>query len=433
MKNSKDVSEITCTCVDFGSFISLAEKLSETYANVNYFCPIEREFRRFEDACIGRGIPGLNKIPSFMDINVIKNTDLWLFPDIGFDSEQKYLKSLGKPVFGSMGADIYERLRTLFIETVEEVGLPMVPSKTIKGVPALRDYLKTVKNKWVKINEFRDNVETWHHEDYAHSVPMLASLSVMFGDANWVVFVVQDALDGATEIGYDGWCIDGWFPNSSFNGYESKNEAYLGAQCDYDDLPEELRTVNEKFSKVLGEYGYRNFIATEIRNLDGIPYFIDPTLRMPGQTGEQLLETMDNMPEVIWKGAQGEFVQPKWNAKFAGSATLNYKGDCDGEKVITVSKKSKQWVKLCRYGRWGGDYHFPANPRTDTGVVIGMADTIEDTISAIKDNFNEIGDKSVSIKEESFVELLKEIKKAQDEGIKFTDQKIPSPNILLNG
>lgn len=430
----KDIGEIICTCVDFGSFVSLAEKLSESFLKVNYHVPIEREFRRFEDACIGRGIPGVNKIPSFMDMDIIKQTDLWVFPDIGYGPEQKYLKSLGKPVWGSMGADEYERLRTLFAETVEEVGLPMVPTKTIHGVPALADHLKTVKNKWVKVNEFRDNMETWHHIDYTHSIPELARLYQTFGEAKWVVFVVQDALDGATEIGYDGWSVDGWFPDSSFQGYEAKNEAYLGAQTHYDDLPGEIQMVNEQFSTVLEEYGYRNFFATEIRNLDDVPHFIDPTMRMPGQTGEQLLETMDNLSEVIWKGAQGELVQPKWNAKFAGSATLNYRGDVSGEKVVTIPPDAERWVKLCRYGRWGApnEYHFPPNPRSDTGVVIGMADTIEDTITAVNDNFEAIGDKSLSIKSDSFIALLNDIRKAEKQGIEFTPQQVPPPEAALN-
>lgn len=423
----KAVEEIVCTVVDFGSFISLAERLAQTYQKVNYHSPLEREFRCFEDAAIGRGIPKVTKIPSFMDMDIIRDTDLWIFPDIGYGPEQQYLRSLGKPVWGSNGADEYERLRTLFVEVVESLGLPMVPTKTIHGVPALREHLKGVANKWVKINEYRDDMETWHHIDYEHSIPELARLDVKFGTAKWVVFVVQDALDGATEIGYDGWSIDGWFPDSSYQGYEKKNELYLGSKTNYEDLPEELRLVNEKWCKVLEEYQYRNFIATEIRNLDGVPNFIDPTLRMPGQTGEQLLETMENMPEVIWAGAQGEEVQPKWAAEFAASATLCYKGDKAGMKVIKVPEEAERWVKLCRYGRWDGAYWFPPNPREDVGVVIGMAGTILDTIDSVGEHFELIGDDSLCVHLEGFKDLLEDIQKAESEGIEFTSEEVPNP------
>ncbi len=428
----KDVSEITVTVVDFGSFISLAEKLSETCAHVNYHVPMEREFRSLDDEIIGYGVPTLHKIESFMEPDIVKETDLYVFPDIGYAGEQHYLKSIGKPVWGSMGADELERLRTRFVDTVKKLGLPLVHSEKIRGLDSLCEYLKDKKNVWVKVNEFRDNMETWHHQDWLHSQPMLRRLWIKFAVAPELVwFVVQDALDGATEIGYDGLSVDGWFPDSSYQGYEKKNELYLGARTDYDDLPEGVRLVNEKMSPVLAEYGYRNFIASEIRNLDGTPYFIDPTLRMPGQTGEQLLETMTNLPKVIWHGAQGELIQPEWGADFAASATLNYKGDLEDVKVIRVPEEARRWVKLCRYRQNGDEYHFPANKREDVGVVIGMADTIAETIEAVRENFEAIGDDSLSVKLDGFKEVLEDIQQAEKEGIEFTDQAVPEPASVL--
>jgi len=179
------------------------------------------------------------------------------------------------------------------------------------------------------------------------------------------------------------------------------------------------------------EYGYRNFFATEIRNLDGVPYFIDPTMRMPGQTGEQLLETMANLPDVIWHGAHGELIQPKWNADFAASATLNYKGDLEDVKVIRVPEDARRWVKLCRYRQQGDKFHFPVNKREDVGVVIGMAGTIADTIKAVGENFEAIGDESLSVKLDGFKEILEDIHQAEEEGIEFTDQPVPEPASVM--
>jgi hypothetical protein len=428
----KEIGELTVTVVDFGSFISLAEKLAESCAQVNYHSPIEREFRNIDDAVIGYGIPKVHKIESFMEPDIVKDTDMFVFPDIGYGGEQRYLRSIGKPVWGSNGADELERLRTRFVATVKALGLPVVDSKNIRGLDNLCEYLKDQKNVWVKVNEFRDNMETWHHQDWAHSQPMLRRLYLKFAAApDLVWFVVQAALDGATEIGYDGLNVDGWFPDSSYQGYEKKNELYLGARTHYDDLPEPVRLVNEKFSTVLQEYGFRNFFATEIRNLDGVPHFIDPTLRMPGQTGEQLLETMTNLPKVMWHGAQGKVIQPEWAADFAASATLNYKGDAEDAKVIRVAQPAKRWVKLCRYRQDGDEYHFPANRRQDVGVVIGMADSIEDTIGAVRENFEAIGDDSLAVNLDGFKELLEDIAQAEKEGIEFTDQEVPEPASVL--
>jgi hypothetical protein len=428
----KPIEELTVVVVDFGSFQSLAERISEDVAHVMYHAPIEREFRNIDDAVIGEGMPGITRIESFMHPDVVKAADLYVFPDIGYGGEQMYLRSIGKPVWGSNGADELERIRTKFIKTITRLGLPMVHTERILGMTALCEYLKEKENVWIKVNEFRDNMETWHHQDWFHSQPMLRRLWIKFGVApEKVWFVVQDALDGATEVGYDGWNVDGWFPNSSFQGYEKKNKLYLGAQTKYDDLPEEVRTVIEKFSMELEQYQFRNFFAVEIRNLDGVSHFIDPTIRMPGQTGEQLTKTLKNITKVIYRGAMGELVQPEWNAKFAASATLNYKGDLEDVKVIRVPKEAQQWVKLCKYIQDGDEFRFPATKREDVGVVVSMGDTIADTIQGIKDNFDAIGDASLSIEPEGFMDLLQDIEKAEAEGIEFTKDKVPEPASVL--
>jgi hypothetical protein len=427
-----ETEDVTCCVVDFGSFESLAETLSKSYKKVYYYSPIEREFRSMEDAAIGYGIPNVHKVDGFMDPDFVKEVDLYCFPDIGYTDHQHYLKSIGKPVWGSMGGDVLERLRTRFTDIVKSLGLLMVPTQKIRGMTALSECLKEKKNVWVKVNEFRDDMETWHHQDWVHSQPILRRLWIKFAVAPELVwFVVQDALDGATELGYDGLSVDGWFPDSSFQGYEKKNELYLGARTAYDDLPEEVRTVNEKYSKVMEECGYRNFFATEIRTLNGVSNFIDPTMRMPGQTGEQLLETMTNLPKVIWKGAQGELIQPEWAADFAASATLDYKGDLEDVKTIRVPDEAKRWVKLCRYLQDGDIYRFPACKRGDVGVVIGMGDSIEDTIQAVRENFEAIGDDSLSVKLEGFKNILEDIKKAESEGIEFSNKELPEPGEVI--
>src|SRR5260370_32342386 len=146
-------------------------------------------------------------------------------------------------------------------------------------------------------------METWDHLEYAHSVRTLDSLAVILGAAKESInFVVQDEIECDVEIGYDGWCIDGRCPSQSFQGYEKKNELYLGSLLDADDLPEELIIVNEAMAPVLKEYGYRNWWASEVRVCEGVPYFIDPTARMAGPAFEHQLETGANSRRIFRKG-----------------------------------------------------------------------------------------------------------------------------------
>lgn len=430
----KSVEETVCCVVDYGSFTSLAQKLGEVCSKVYYHRPVNTEYRKAWDFAIGEGVPGIECIESFMEPDIVKEVDWYCFPDIGYVGEQKYLRGIGKPVFGSLGGDELERLRTKFLKVIKEVGLPVPKYDVIRGLDNLESYLKQNEEKWVKLNEFRGDMETWFHQDYEHSKEMLLSLRQKWlGIERYVVFVVQENIPDAQEIGYDGMCIQGQFPESSFQGYEKKNELYLGAMTAYKDLPEEVRFVNESIAPKLTEYGYQNFFATEIRNQDGTPYYIDPTNRMPGQTGEQLLETMTNLPSVMWHGAHGELIKPEWCAKFATSATLRHKGNKDAPKYVRIPKEAQRWVKPNHYCQTGyEDFWFAPNGSDDLGPVIGIGDTIEDAIEAVKANFEAIGDDSIEIRPEGFKDLLEDIHAAEDKGIEFSDQPVPEPETALN-
>lgn len=442
-KMSRDISDTTCCIVDAGSFVPLAACMAEKCAKTWYYSPYEQEFLGIERCCIGDGSESFDRIDEFLEPKVLDQIDLFVFPDIGFGGLQRHLKSLDKLVWGSMGASDLELYRTRFLKVLEEAGLPVVQSVKCVGLTALAEHLKEVQNKWVKINRYRDNMETWHHLDWDHSQRQLEHLALVFGPMKeHVVFVVQDAINGdddspVIEIGYDGWMVtspDGepQFPSSSFQGYELKNKLYLGSQLDATELPEEVIFVNEKIAPFLAQYGYRNFWATEIRVKDKVPYFIDPTARMAGQTMEHLLNTCTNLPEVILAGAEGRILEPEFESPFAAEATLHYTQENDGWKTFVCPKEVEPYVKLYRYCFVDGAYQFPPHKLDELGVILGSGETIEESIDDLKDHFELLKDSPVSIDVSGFADLLKQIQEAEDEGVEFTDQTVPEPSVVLD-
>lgn len=434
----KPIEEIHSCVVDAGTFIPLADMMGRTVAKSSYFSPFEQEYLGIDRCCIGDGMEHFQRVDEYMDPKFFDSVDVWIFPDIGFGGLQRYLRSRGKLVFGSMGASNLELYRTLFLRVLEDCGLPVVPSVTLRGLTALEDHLRGVENKWVKINRFRDNMETWHHIDWLHSEREIERLAMAFGPLKeGVVFVVQDAIDGdpdspVLEVGYDGWCIDGWFADLSFQGYELKNKLYLGSLLDYEELPAGVREVNEKLSPVLKDYGYRNFFASEIRIKEGVSYFIDPTARMAGQTMEHLLDTCTNLAQVIYQGAQGEVIKPEFSAHFAAEATLHYTSDfAHGWKTFCVPKEIERWVKLYRCCYADGAYQFPPHKSDELGVINGTGETVEAAIDNLKENFSALSKEPVSIDIEGFVDLIGQIKKAEAEDVKFSDQPVPEPTSVL--
>ena len=433
----KAIEDVTVCVVDYGKFTFLAEKFAEKAFKTYYHTPFDREFVDVNDCVKGTGLPGVERLDDFLDPNVFPEIDLFVFPDIGLTGVQRHLRELGKAVWGAMGATELELSRTKFIKTVESLGLSTVTSVTVKGVTNLALHLKDKKEKWIKMNRFRACMETWHHIDMDHSRHKLDSLSVRLGAVKeHVIFVVQDTIDSDVEIGYDGWCVDGNYPEKTFQGYELKNELYLGSVLSDDKLPDQIKTVNDAMAPLLADYGYRNFIATEIRVKDDIPYYIDPTHRMPGLTGDQLPETCENLAEVIWHGANGELIEPNFICKFSAVATLHYKNHVPHEWFsLNIPDDVRRWFKLYHFCKIDGRYAFiPSVPFEcdEPGTVIGIGDSIEDAIDHLKENLECIRDEPVSAEVEGFSDLIKQVDEAQKMGMKFSKKPLPDPLSILD-
>lgn len=424
MKNYKDV---TALVLDYGSFAWLANDLGKSFKKVYYSTPHEREFQSLGECCIGDGLEGCERLDDWMEH--VPEIDLFIFPDIAMVGAQKYLRSIGKPVWGSFDATELEMSRTKFLEFIKESGLPVAKSEVVEGVSNLESLIRKSGPKWIKINRFRNDMETWKHNDWLHSERDIEDLSKMFGGAKEeVVFVVQDVIDSDLEIGFDGLSVGGWYPAETYMGPEKKNELYLGAKTKYSKMPDALKRVNEAIKPYLKKIGYRNFLATEVRVAkDGTPYFIDPTFRMPGQTGEHMTETCSNLAEVIWAGANGEHVEPKLTSAFVAEATIIETGDSDGWKVLEVPEKVSRWTKLYHYCEIDGVAHFPPRDSDELGVIIGAGSTINLAIKALKQNFEAFSSQPVMIRDEGFASLLADIQKSEAKGIDFTEQKVPDP------
>ena len=430
----KNVSEVHACVLDYGSFACVAEALGKVFEKVWYYSPFEAEFLNLQQCCIGDGLFHCQRVDELMDPAVFNTIDLWIFPDRGFYGLQKYLRSIGKPVWGSFDACEFEEYRTTFLKLLKGMGLPMVKSKVIHGLTNLADYLKTVKRKWVKIDRYRANGETWFHLDYDHSLPELRREYQEFGGlCEHINFVVQDEIPTDIEIGYDGYTVRGIYPARSFQGYEKKNQLYLGSLLDAEDTPDPVKEINEALVPFFEEYQYQNWFATEIRVLDDVPYFIDPTLRLPGQTGEHQMKSCSNLADIIWFGAHGQMIDPEFEEgqEFAAEATLHYKNHSGGWKVLDLSEEAREVTMLYHYCHVDGLFHFPPRDSDEVGVVVGHGSTVEECQDNLKENLELLKDEPVSADLGGFVDLIKAIKVAAKEGIQFTDQALPKPTAIL--
>lgn len=313
----------TALIAEHGLFQPLAHRLANGYEKVLYFRPWIASFPHPNDYYVGSGYERVQRIealePYFDDESVT-----WVFPDLHFAPLQKWLRSKGRAVWGAGNGEELELMRAEVKELLKEIGLPVKPWTAVNGVEALREHLQEHENVFVKISELRGISETFCSPSYELVKPKLDAIEHELGAlADSQEFVIEEPVETAVEVGYDGFSIEGDFGQTAIYGVEVKDCGYVGRVKSYAALPEGVREVNRKLAPILKGYGYRGFFSTEIRvGKDKKPYLIDITARHASPAGESILELVENLPEIIEAGAHGKLVEIKPSAKYVAQAML---------------------------------------------------------------------------------------------------------------
>jgi len=392
-------------CVrDHGLFVALAERLVRDFQRVLYAPAWKRGLPTYHEVDVGSGLDGIEVVKDFWTEVDKDQIDLYLYPDILDGDEQLHLRKLGKRVWGSGHGEELELYRHYGKQILEAVGLPVQPYRAIRGLDALREYLKTHRDKHVKLSLLRGITETFRHGEYWETEPRLDELQYRLGMRKYEQeFLVEDDIPTAIEVGADTYCVDGKWPGLIANGIEKKDCAYGCVVQAYDELPDEIKVVLEYLAPVLAKYNYRNFFSTEIRVAkDGTPYMIDPTCRMPSPGGECEMELYLNLAEILWHGAEGKLIEPEIAAPCAVQAIITCDRADENWSGVTFPEEIRQWVKLyyhCR--KHGHDYTLPQISRMEeVGSVIALGDTKEAAAKLCRERAEQISGDHVHVKVE---------------------------------
>lgn len=425
---SDDLSSKTICVVDRGLFTSWATKLSESFGRVLLFVDWRNAFPTSTAYSIGEGLPGVEKIDGLFEH--IPEVDCFFFPDVYDGGLEEHLRSLGKPVWGSGHGEELELNRWETKRLLKEIGLPVQHVARVVGLDELRDYLKDHEDVYVKVSLLRGDCETFHSPTYDLIEPRLDELDHKLGARKYTKeFIVEDAISPALEVGYDGFTIDGQFPESAILGVEEKDLGYIGVVKPYRTFSQQVRIVNDKLSPILAEYQYRNFFSSEIRlGRDKEPYLTDPCCRAGSPPSEVYQEAASNWGEIVWAGAHGELVQPKWNCKYCVEAMIHCGWAAQNNEAIYFPKEIEQWVKL-RNGARIND-HWLVMPQTvslpEVGAVVAVDNTLLGAIKKLKSYADKIEGYDVTVHLESIQKVLKSIDEGQKKGIQFTTEPLPT-------
>lgn len=430
----KDLKDATICVIDHGLFIPLALRLAEKANLVYYHSPCEAGFPMLAPFVIG-DFPPLVRCNDFWRIK--SEVDAFVFPDIGFIGEQLELESQGFPVWGSKAGAELEISRRKFLKTLQDLKMDCVEFESLVGVQKLREYLRGNDDKFIKISKYRGLMETWHHETYETSRPMLDRLAVKCGALqDDVPFLAVDPVETDIELGADTYCINGRWPSTMLQGYEWKDAGYLGAITQIEDMPEQATEVLDKFGPILAGSRYVNAFSMELRVLGKKSYFIDPCCRFPlPATGAQL-EAYTNVPEIIYAGAHGELVEPDPQWKFVVECVIKTaRSSKDEWSEAEIGKLVPEGVHLSSCCRLPGKGVVAFPPTEQAGEEVGWlsagGDTIQEAINLLQGRVKLLP-ATLKCDTRALVDLLAEVRTAEKEGIEFTEQEVPKPAAALD-
>lgn len=434
MMKTKDITAIV---VDHGRFVHVARTLGQAYGKVYYTSPEERDCPLIREAAVGDGFDEIERVRCVFAVK--DELDLAVFPDIGFEGLQQELMNQGVPVWGPGYAGRLESNKGMFLDELKQCGLPVVPHTVIHGMTNLKLHLRHEQDKYIKINKYRGDWETLHWTNWDEMEGILDSYAVRFGSfKEHIDFYVFDAIDTEIEDGIDAYRVAGKWPETILHGMECKDKSFIGTMQQFAKMPEEVRMVSEKFGPVLDQYstGAMKF-STEVRvTRDRESFFIDPTCRFgsPPSQGECLL--IKNLPEIIYRGALGELVEPETEDKFLVQAFLSLCDERDEWRSVKLTEEQDNAIKGGFVCRVDGQLCFPPISEYHTkeaGYLCATGKTLKAAIEKLR-NLKDSLPCSLKCEFDSLAEVLREIHEAEASGMPFTRDIVPEPEeIVANG
>jgi hypothetical protein len=416
-----DFRSKTCLVYDNGLFVEFARELAKDFGKVLYYVPWQSGFPKSNIMLIGQGIPNIRRVDSFW--NILDEIDLFVFPDVYEGPLQVHLQGLGKRVWGGrMGEDL-ELCRVDSKEHLKSIGIDIGPYKVIKGLDALRDFLKKHDNQYVKISRTRGDMETFHAENYDLIEPKLDELEYMLGAKKKIMeFIVEEAIEDAVEIGYDGYTIDGKFPKNAMAGIEVKDKGLVMKTLPYASLPEEVRGVNDKLAPTFRQFGYRGFFSSEIRiTRDLTPYVIDPCARMGSPPGELFQLMVRNWADIVWEGSVGTVVEPIFDAKWGAELLLLSSWADKNWQPVEFPKSIRDNVKLRNLTIIEGKYYVvpQAVGLPEIGAVVATGDSMQAAIDEVRRLAEKVDGHYLEVVPDSLDEAKDQFDKLKEFGIKI--------------
>lgn len=414
MKNKKAL------VIDIGGlFTEAAVRLARDMAEVYYWCEWREAFVGITRAKIGDGLEGIKRIDHYEDY--LDSVDLIFIPDTMCGSLVEWLKRHQYPVAGAGAAEKIELDRWFGRNLQRRNGLPVQETHRIIGVDNLREFLKARKNYYIKIDCYRETLESFKHTDWKSSEQQVDDLALKLGPyKNKFAFTCEELLEGV-EPGIDGITWDGKLLYPAMCGYEAKGVGIIERIYQTEEeTPLALKVVHDGMSSEFKKNRTKFFFSIELKiGKDKVPYVIDPTIRLaaPGTSAIQL-EAIENYAQVLMGLASNSPVLPVMKKKY-WAAVAGESSHADKRWLnVEVPADMRRWVKFRMAAKVAGEFY--ACPGFGSICsVLGSGNTIDEAIGQVQERVKKVKASGLHFDDVGLDNLKKDIEEGRKYGVDF--------------
>ncbi len=408
--------------VDFGLFSDYAAHIAKSVKKVYYHNPSwKRAFPSSRDTAIGSGLaPNMVVAREFWDIK--KECDWFLFPDVYLGDWQEELKAQGLAVCGAGKSEWLERDREKLLQWEEKEGMDVPDAELVTGLDELEKALEP--DDFIKIDDYRADLETTRAYSYDTMKEWLDVERAYYGRRqNSQNFLKIKKIEGK-EIGYDGWTLNGGYPEVAMWGIEIKGVGYAGQAATYNSMPAAVRSTNAHLAKVFQAEKTKTMFSTEVRvDKRRRAYLTDPCMREGNPPNQSQQCLFSNMPEVFYGLANGILVNGKPTAKFVVQLQMWSDFAKHNETTVSFPESIRPFVKLRNAAKIGGKYCvLPSTGDDDNptlGAIVGTGSTLWEASDRCRKNAEQVKALQLEIDFGALDKMAEEISEFKDYGISF--------------
>ena len=420
------MSKLNVLVIDAGGiYAETAVRFARDCASVKYCTYSDAELA----GKIGLGLDGVERVDC--PWGHVDDVDFIFCPDTNSGEMVEFLKKHGYACAGAGAAEKIEVDRWWARQEVQKKnGLPIQATVWAKGVTALRDVCEHpekyfeggVKEFFVKVdNGYRGFSESFKHIDFQSSNQRIKLIDHKTGPySEKIEFICEEKLEGV-EPGFDGIVYDGNILFPTMAGYEIGKKSHIERVYKTEsELPEVYKRIHAGLRPEFEKRKTRFFYSDEmIVDKQGVPYLLDPTMRMASPGGIALqTELIDNFTEVCYGLACGEPVAPVMKFKYAIASPLITLEAEKGFVQIVFPKELRQWVKLTQACKVDGNY-FSVPPEPIVASVVALGNTVKETIALCQERIKEVKGNGLEMDDHGLMKAEEIIESGRKAGIDF--------------